>query len=231
MTTQPGSDPTSALVADQRAHWEQTYQANPRLYGEAPSEAVRAAIERFAGSKVRTVLELGAGHGRDTLALLAAGYTVTAVDYAATALSTLTEEAARRGVADRLQTLVHDVREPLPFADGSFDACYSHMLFTMALTTTELTALAREVHRVLRTGGWCVYTARTTSDAHFGAGRDLGDNMFENGGFIVHFFDRRLVEQLAAGFELVEVDDFTEGELPRRLWRVTMRSLGSPALG
>jgi len=41
------------------------------------------------------------------------------------------------------------------------------------------------------------------------------------GGFIVHFFDRALVDQLAAGFEVLEIADFEEGDLPRRLWRIT----------
>ena len=68
-----------------------------------------------------------------------------------------------------------------------------------------------------------VYTARTTADAHYGTGIARGDDMYEHGGFIVHFFDRVLIDRLAAGFELLDVTSFTEGELPRRLARVTMR--------
>ena len=47
--------------------------------------------------------------------------------------------------------------------------------------------------------------------------------MLENGGFVVHFFSDALVRELSDGFELVEVEPFNEGELPRQLWRVTMR--------
>ena len=47
--------------------------------------------------------------------------------------------------------------------------------------------------------------------------------MYEHGGFFVHFFDRALIDRLAVGFDLIDVTDFTEGELPRRLARVTMR--------
>jgi len=222
MAEPPAQDPRE-LIESQRAHWEQIYRANPMLYGAEPSEAAIAASARFRSSSVRTVLELGAGHGRDTLALLAAGHRVTALDYAEAPLATLTANAQAHGLADNLTTVIHDVREPLPFANGSFEACYAHMLFTMALSTSELEALVAEVRRVLVSGGWCIYTARHTGDAHFGAGRALGDNLFENGGFVVHFFDRPLVERLADGFDLVEVAEFTEGELPRRLWRVTMR--------
>ena len=43
------------------------------------------------------------------------------------------------------------------------------------------------------------------------------------GGFIVHFFDRPLVDRLAGGFSAPEVVAFEEGDLPRRLWRVAQR--------
>jgi len=42
-------------------------------------------------------------------------------------------------------------------------------------------------------------------------------------GFIVHFFDRALIERLAVSFELIDATDFTGRELPRRLARVTRR--------
>ena len=51
-----------------------------------------------------------------------------------------------------------------------------------------------------------------------------GDDMFEHGGFVVHFFDQALVDELADGFDLIDVAGFSEGALPRRLWRVTMRA-------
>jgi len=47
--------------------------------------------------------------------------------------------------------------------------------------------------------------------------------MCEANGFVVHYFSRDLVERLARGFDLLEVAEFEEGELPRRLYRVTQR--------
>ena len=116
-----------------------------------------------------------------------------------------------------------DVRERLQFPDESFDACYSHMLFCMALTTIELERLSREVWRVLRPGGLNVYTVRHTGDAHYGTGVHRGEDMWEVGGFIVHFFSREKVIHLAKGFEIVSFDEFEEGGLPRKLLRVTLR--------
>ena len=210
------------LVAAQRDRWEATLGANPEMYGPGPSESGIYAASRFAGDGLRYVVELGAGQGRDTLELLRAGLDVHALDYASEALRSIVDTAGP-ALGRRLLTTPHDVRRPLPFTSGYFDACYAHMLFTMALTTPELEALSGEVHRVLRPGGLCVYTVRHTGDAHYDAGTSLGDNLFENGGFVVHFLDGSLVERLATGFEIEDIVAFEEGALPRRLWRVTMR--------
>jgi SAM-dependent methyltransferase len=215
------------MLDAQHEQWQATFRANPDMYGTRPSEPGAYAAGLFTREQVRDVLELGAGQGRDTLAFLRAGLTVTALDYAAGALTRLQQAPTGAGLADRLTTVAHDVREPLPLPGGGFDAVYSHMLFSMALTTAELEALSGEVHRVLCPGGLHVYTVRHTGDAHYGAGISHGDNMFENG-FIVHFFDRALVDRLAARFTLLDLTPFEEGDLLRRLWRITLRREDTP---
>lgn len=60
-----------------------------------------------------------------------------------------------------------------------------------------------------------------TGDAHYGAGTAHGDDIFEHSGFAVRFFTRHLVDDLATGWDLTDVHAFEEGQLPRRLWRIT----------
>jgi SAM-dependent methyltransferase len=148
---------------------------------------------------------------------------VTAADYSQAAVETIMSKAQLAGLGGMMAAVRQDVREPLQFPDESFDACYSHMLFCMALTTTELERLSREVWRVLRPGGLNVFTVRHTGDAHCGSGIHRGEEMWEVGGFIVHFFNREKVIHLANGFEIVRIDEFEEGGLPRKLFRVTLR--------
>jgi SAM-dependent methyltransferase len=210
-------------IAGQKEHWASTFEANPDMYGTDPSDPGLAAAEAFASAGHASVLELGAGQGRDTFYLARHGLHVTALDFASSAIESLTAKARAGGLADMVSAARHDIRQPLPLADVSIDASYSHMLFCMAFTTDELERLVGELRRVLRPGGLVVYTARTTADAHYGAGIPRGDNMYEHGGFIVHFFDRPLIDRLAAGFELLDVTEFIEGDLPRWLARVTMR--------
>lgn len=191
------------------------------MYGEEPSAAARHASDLFRAAGATDVLELGAGHGRDALYFAQSGFTVQAVDFSTTGLHQLREAAHTKGVAEKVTTAVHDVRDPLPLPDASVDAVFAHMLLCMALTTQEIHVLVGEVRRVLRPGGTFVYTVRHTGDAHYDTGIAHGDDIFEHGGFAVHFFDRALVDTLATGWTLDEVHAFEEGELPRRLWRIT----------
>lgn len=209
------------LSAAQRQHWQSTYHAHPSMYGRNPSKPATHASEVFRHSNAHTVLELGAGHGRDAVFFATEGFTVHATDFSPTGLIQLQQIAREHELADRVSTVEHDVHNPLPLPDCSMDAVFAHMLLCMALSTQVLFGLVAEVHRVLRPGGAFIYTVRHTGDAHYGMGIAHGDDIYEHGGFAVHFFSRPLVQALAEGWQLREIHEFDEGDLPRKLWRIT----------
>lgn len=75
--------------------------------------------------------------------------------------------------------------------------------------------------RTANTPGPNCATSNGLSNAHYGRGTPHGDDIYEHGGFAVHFFPRALVDSLAEGWTLDEVEPLDEGDLPRRLWRIT----------
>lgn len=212
------------VLSEQHPHWEKSYLGNADMFGTDASAPARKAAELFKKNGAETVLELGAGQGRDTLFFGKAGFRVQALDYSEAGAEAIRRRAQAFGLSEHIAVATHDVRKPLPFLDSSFAACYAHMLFCMAMTTAELKALAGEVARVLRPGGICIYTVRHTGDPHYGVGTHYGEDMYETGGFIVHFFSREMVKKLAAGFTDLQVSEFEEGSLPRKLFLVSMRT-------
>lgn len=208
----------------QRQQWQDAFLEMPEMFGPEASTPAQRAAGLFRSEGKTDLLELGAGQGRDTLYFARKGFRVQALDYSARGLAAIDGKARELGLHHLIATRMHDVRRPLPFPDGTFDACYSHMLFCMALTTAEVASLSGEIRRVLKPGGLCVYTVRNTSDAHYRTGVHRGEEMWEiGGGFIVHFFSREKVEHLAEGYEIVSVEEFEEGEVLKRLFAVTLR--------
>jgi len=148
---------------------------------------------------------------------------VRAVDYSRTTIDGLTKTAKVLGFTNSITPICHDVRNPLPFPTESMDGSYSHMLYSMALTTPQLESLTVEVKRVLKPSGLNIFTVRTKEDPHFARGIERGEDMYENDGFIVRFFDKEKLPPLAEGYEIICVQRFQEGELPRKLFFVTRR--------
>ena len=218
--------PNTDTFNSQKEHWQKMYAQNAAMFGNGPSYPAKKAAGLFKAHGARRILELGSGQGRDTIFLASQGFEVYALDYSKEGLSAIENAAEASGVASSVKTVYHDVRQRLPFDNDFFDGCYSHMLYCMALGTSELEYLSGEAHRVLKPGGLNIYTVRNTKDPHYRTGIDLGDDMWEiGGGFIVRFFSRGKVEHLAKGYEIVDIEEFDETSLPKKLFLVTMKKI------
>ena len=122
-----------------------------RLTARDTSQFAEVSLDLFRENDVNMLLELGCGQGRDSFLFAQNGIDVTGLDYSESAAAEVSEKALKAGLSSWLRTQVHDLREPLPFADESFDACYSHMLLCMELSTAEIAFILRETHRK----SWC----------------------------------------------------------------------------
>ncbi|MFW5914276.1 MAG: class I SAM-dependent methyltransferase [Thermoplasmatota archaeon] len=209
-------------MEDQRDHWERVYRGSPERFGNEPSQIGREALRIFRDRGDRRILELGCGQGRDTLLLLRNGLEVVGIDYSETGLCHLRERTASLDLEGYLHLLVHDMREGLPLPDGSVDSCFSHMFFTMQLREEELRLIFQECLRVLRPGGLNIYSVRNVHDPHCGQGTWRGEDMWENNGFVVHFFSEEKVRDLAEGYRIESISRFQEGALPKELFQVVL---------
>jgi SAM-dependent methyltransferase len=86
------------------------YDRDEIAYGDVPSAALNAFLEQTVNCSGK-VLDLGAGAGRDTIALARAGFHVTAVDLSARGLERVMQRAIDAGLEDRVKVQVADVRE------------------------------------------------------------------------------------------------------------------------
>ena len=122
-----------------------------------------------------------------------------------------------------IKAKVFDVRKKLPFNNNTIDACFSHMLYCMALSNLDLENLNKEIHRILKPGGINIYTVRHTNDGDYKNGIHIGEDLYKNDGFIVHFFSKDKINQLSKDFEILNIEKFEEGSFPRKLFKVTTK--------
>ena len=190
------------------------------MFGLDPSLSAKKSLELFKEKNIHKIVEIGAGLGRDTLFFAKNLIHTTALDYSPSGIDIINQKTKKNNLSNYVSTKLFDVRQKLPFEDNSIEACYSHMLFCMALTTSDLKKLNNEILRILKPGGINIYTVRHTGDGDFQNGIHIGEDLYENDGFIVHYFSEDKVNSLLNGFKNISLEKFEEGNFPRRLFFV-----------
>ena len=195
------------------------------MFGLEQSLSAEKALKLFKEKKISKVLELGPGLGRDTIFFAKNLIRVTALDYSSSGIEIIKQKALKQNLSKNISTNIFDIRKKLPFDDNSIEACFSHMLYCMALTSNELKNLNNEICRVLKPSGLNIYTVRNTFDGDYKKGIHRGEDLYENDGFIVHFFSKNKVKSLFSGFKNILIEEFEEGNFPRKLYIVVNEKL------
>tara|TARA_B100001123_G_scaffold436927_1_gene568198 strand:+ start:498 stop:1151 length:654 start_codon:yes stop_codon:yes gene_type:complete len=204
----------------QSQHWESNFSSKPEMFGLEPSFSAKKALKIFKEKKIHKIIEIGAGLGRDSLFFAKNSIHTTALDYSTSGIKIINQKIKKNNLYNYISTKLFDVRKKFPFEDNSIEACYSHMLYCMALTTSDLKTLNNEIQRILKPGGINIYTVRHTSDGDFKNGYHIGEDLYENDGFIVHYFSEDKINSLLNGFKNISIEKFEEGPFPRKLFLV-----------
>ena len=209
----------------QSQHWETSFSSKPEMFGREPSIAAVKALKIFQKNNIKKILELGPGLGRDTIYFAKNGIEVKALDYSNTAIASINRKKDELKLDKLIKTQLFDVRKKLPLDNEKFEGCFSHMLYCMALSSLDLKNLNDEICRILKKGAINIYTARNTDDGDFKNGIHRGEDLYENDGFIVHFFSKEKIKKLSNGFENIDIENFEEGSFPRKLFFVQNKKI------
>ena len=194
------------------------------MFGLEASEPAKKSLKIFQENNINTIIELGAGLGRDSIYFSINNLSVTSLDYSQSGINIINKKINK----DKLKNIkakVFDIRQKLPFEDNSIDGCFSHMLYCMALSNQNLFNLNKEICRILKPDGLNIYTVRNEHDGDYKNGIHRGEDMYENDGFIVHFFNKTKINQLTDGFKNIKIESFEEGTFPRKLYFVVNKKI------
>ena len=194
------------------------------MFGLEASEPAKKSLKIFQENNINTIIELGAGLGRDSIYFSINNLSVTSLDYSQSGINIINKKINKDKLKN-IKTKVFDIRQKLPFEDNSIDGCFSHMLYCMALSNQNLFNLNKEICRILKPDGLNIYTVRNEHDGDYKNGIHRGEDMYENDGFIVHFFNKTKINQLTDGFKNLKIESFEEGTFPRKLYFVVNKKI------
>ena len=210
-------------VRDGYDRWARVYDhdVNPLPALEEPH--VREALGDVGGCDI---VDLGCGTGRHTEWLARAGARVTAVDFSQKML----ERARRKVSAAEVHFVLHDLHDPLPLENASFDAVVSGLVLEHL---RDPDGFFREARRVLRPRGRAVVSAMhpamflRDSRARF---TDPDTGQVVAPGSLPHRLGDFVMAAVRAGFTLDGVDEYApDAEFVMRFPRAE-RYLGWPML-
>ena len=156
MADQLPHDASSHRKAGQEKIWAHFQNAGAKAFeaAEPRLEFLVRQIARRAGKSGPAVLNVGVGSGHLEVTALARGWDVQALDPDAAAIERLSAQGVRGHVG---------YIEQLPQADGTLDFVVASEVLEH-LSDEQRTAGIREIHRVLRPGGWFLGTVPFNED-------------------------------------------------------------------
>ncbi len=145
----PPSPPGEAVLLPTRAgydRWAAIYDAEDNPLIQLEEVRVRELLGEVAGL---AVADIGCGTGRHARPLALAGARVTAVDFS----REMVRRAQAKPGAAAINFVYHDLQEPLPFPDHSFDRVVCCLVVEHI---PKLEVFFRELQRICRRDGFIV---------------------------------------------------------------------------
>ena len=188
--------------------WNKVYKSDNTFFGQEASNFALLCFNHIKANNVNKLLELGSGHGRDTIFFASNGIEeVQALDYSVIAVEILDRIAKEKRLPIKNQ--IFDVKNTLPFPDGYFDAVYSHMLLNMKFSLHELHFIFSEISRVLKPKGLNFFSVRNHHDKSYRKGIEVDKGIYDINGFQIRFFTEKEIQDLSrrGGFEILWIKE------------------------
>jgi SAM-dependent methyltransferase len=146
--------------------------------------------------KVKTILDLGCGSGRDSIFFTKKGFEVAALDIFVDDVQQ--EKLKRFGI----KFFRKDIRE-INFKAESFDIIFAHLsLHYFDNKTTD--KIFNNLYKILKPGGYVFVKCKSTADPYFGQGKKIADNYYEFG-HKRHFFTTEYMIEKLKKFKIIKI--------------------------
>lgn len=205
---------------DNKLYWTNKHKKySQEDWIDRPTVFAQVATNYFP--KSGKLLDLGAGQGQDSRFFAEKGYIVTGTDYSETAI----ELANSQKKELKIEYLVHNLKDKLPFNSNTFDVVYSHL--SIQFFDNDVTeSIFLEIHRVLKKGGVVAIMVNTKDDPQVQVSKPMYEDLYEApDGLIKRFYTTQSLSKFVSNkFETIMLD--SNGETYKDKIKTLIRYIG-----
>lgn len=101
---------------------DKIYESDSAFFGDEPSHFAILCLREMRTNNVENLLELGAGHGRDSIFFASNGIQIAALEYPNAGIEIILNKAKKEKKELKVNSKTFDIRNALPFPNNCFDA-------------------------------------------------------------------------------------------------------------
>lgn len=161
-----------------------------------PNNFALRAYRIIHGKKLKTLLDLGCGVGRDARYFSRKGLTVTAIDCAESGIAKL------KSRDPRIRCILGDLRT-VKLKKNSFDVIYAHLSLHY-FDDRATRRIFQKIHRALKPKGLLFVKCKSVDDPLYEKGTRVGANMYRKG-HVRHFFSKAYMAEVLALFKVLKI--------------------------
>lgn len=185
-------------------YWDGLY-SKEYFFGSGPTKLAKLADSLLKGNKIKKILEIGCGQGRDATYFAQSGYEVEAFDISENAIKFVNQTKQALNLSN-LNAFVHDAEKPPKYDPEHFDFVYSNLALQF-FDLKSLDKIFKNTVEIMKKNSMFLFSTKKKGDKYYQFGNKIANDAFEYKGITRYFFDEStLKEVLSSHFEIIQLD-------------------------
>jgi len=185
-------------------YWDGLY-SKEYFFGSGPTKLAKLADSLMKENKIKKILEIGCGQGRDATYFAQSGYDVEAFDISENAIKFVNQTKQALNLTN-LNAFVHDAEKPTQYPSEHFDFVYSNL----ALQFFDLRSLDKiflNTVELMKKNSKFLFSTKKKGDKYYQFGNKVSDDAFEHKGIVRYFFDADALKEILSNyFKIIHLD-------------------------
>lgn len=173
----------------EQEYWKNKWARDKEIKENNFARKVFTFIEN---KKIKKILELGCGLGRDSRYFAKKGFEVVGVDRVESSIKEI----------KKVTIIKQDIKD-IAFSKDTFDVVYAHLsLHYFDDKTTD--KIFNKIYNILKPGGYVFIKCKSIDDPLFGKGKKVANNIYVKG-HQRHFFSKEYMREKLKKFKIIKI--------------------------